>query len=229
VFPLPTVNFPVMPWDFVLIILVLGILIPWRGAARMKRLLAKPELGAADRLSLYGSTVVFQWAIAAVVAWRALARMLSPDELGLAVFDSWRVASTAIVLTALLGINQIVSLRRLAGMPEGKRGSVFAIANQIIPRTTTETCVYVGLACTASVSEEFLYRGFVFAVFARLFAHSGFSSAAAVSLSSAWFSMAHLYQGPRGLLTTYVVAIIFALVRIWSGSLIPAVVAHIGY
>jgi len=116
----------------------------------------------------------------------------------------------------------------MAGMPEGKRGSLFAITEKIMPRTSTETCVYVGLACTAGVSEEFLYRGFVFAAFTRMFVSLGLANAGATILSSAWFSVAHLYQGRRGIITTFVVGMIFALVRIWTGSLVPAAAAHIG-
>ena len=217
-----------MPWDFILILVFLGAAIPWRGAARMKRLLSKPELTTVDRLSLYGSTILFQWLIVAIVAWRSISRMLSPEELGLAAGDPWRVAWTSIALTGLLCVNQVVGLRRMAGMPEGKRGSLFAITEKIMPRTSTETCVYVGLACTAGVSEEFLYRGFVFAAFTRMFVSLGLANAGATILSSAWFSVAHLYQGRRGIITTFVVGMIFALVRIWTGSLVPAAAAHIG-
>ena len=113
-------------------------------------------------------------------------------------------------------------------MPEGKRGSLFAITEKIMPRTRTETLVYAALACTAGVSEEFLYRGFVFMAFVRMVVNFGPPSAAAAILSSAWFSLAHLYQGRRGIITTFIVGMIFAGVRIWTGSLIPAISAHIG-
>jgi membrane protease YdiL (CAAX protease family) len=38
--------------------------------------------------------------------------------------------------------------------------------------------------------------------------------------------LAHLYQGKRGLITTFVVGIILVSVRIWTGSLLPVIVAH---
>jgi membrane protease YdiL (CAAX protease family) len=78
------------------------------------------------------------------------------------------------------------------------------------------------------VSEEFLYRGFVFMAFVRMIVNYGQPNAFAVILSSMWFSLAHLYQGKRGVITTFVVGLIFALIRVWTGSLIPAIVAHIG-
>jgi membrane protease YdiL (CAAX protease family) len=228
VLPFPAVKNLFIPWDFVLILVFLGIFIPWRGNARMKRLLKKQELTSADRLSLYGSTIFFQWLIVAIVAWRSAARTVSPAELGLAAVNLWQVAWTSLALTGLLCTNQVIGLRRIARIPEEKRGSLFAITEKIIPRTATETLVFAALACTAGISEEFLYRGFVFMAFVRMIVNFGPPSAAAAFLSSGWFSLAHLYQGRRGIITTFVVGMIFALIRIWTGSLIPAIAAHIG-
>lgn len=228
VLPFPAVNFTYLPWDFVLILVFLAVIVPWRGAARMKRLLSKPELTTADRLSLYGSTIFFQWLIVAIVAWRLVARSVGPDELGLGTGDPWRVAWTSFVLTGLLCVNQVVGLRKITGLPEDKRGSLFAITQKIMPRNVTEMFVYAALACTAGLSEEFLYRGFVLMAFVRVIVNYGASNAIAAILSSAWFSLAHLYQGRRGVITTFVVGMIFATVRIWTGSLIPSIAAHIG-
>lgn len=228
VLPFLPVNSLFIPWDFVLVLLFLGIIIPWRGDARMKRLLSKPELTTADRLSLYGSTIFFQWLLVAIVAWRSATRNVSPDELGIAASDPWLVAWTSLVLTGLLCVNQVIGLRKISRLPEGKRGSLFAITEKIMPRTAKETLVYAGLACTAGISEEFLYRGFVFMAFVRMIVNFGPPNGLAAILSSAWFSLAHLYQGRRGIITTFIVGLIFAWMRIWTGSLIPAVVAHIG-
>ncbi len=228
VLPFPAVNSLFIPWDFVLVLVFLGVIVPWRGEARMKRLLSKPELTTADRLSLYGSTIFFQWLIVAIVAWRCAARTVSPEELGIAAADPWQVAWTSIALTGLLCLNQVVGLRRITRIPEGKRGPLFAITEKIMPRTRREALVYVALACAAGISEEFLYRGFVFMAFVRMIVNYASPNAAAALLSSAWFSLAHLYQGRRGTITTFVVGIIFALIRIWTGSLIPAIAAHAG-
>ena len=56
-----------MPWDILLIFFVLGVIVPWRGRARLKQLLAKPSVEPAERLSLYGSTIAFQWVAAPVL------------------------------------------------------------------------------------------------------------------------------------------------------------------
>src|SRR3974390_2326639 len=94
----PAVNFLYIPWDFALILLFLGTIIPWRGYVRMQRLLSKPDLTAGDRLTLYGSTIFFQWFIVALVVWRSAARGVGPEELGLSAGDPWQVAWISLAL-----------------------------------------------------------------------------------------------------------------------------------
>ena len=208
-------------------LLFLASVVPWRGAVRIKRLMNKPDLTAADRLSLYGSTILSQWLMVAVVVWRCVARAVDPGELGLVGVNSSRIVWSTVALTGLLCANQVMGLRKIASLPEGKRGALFAITQKIMPTDLTESLLFAALACTAGLSEEFVYRGFVFMAFERMTVNYSPPAALASFLSSALFSMAHLYQGRRGFITTFVVGMIFALVRVWTGSLIPVIVAHI--
>jgi uncharacterized protein len=217
-----------IPWDFAVALLFLGIIVPWRGAARMKRLLSKPEVTSGDRLSLYRSTIFFQWLLAGIVFLQCGARTVAPEELGLAVGDPWQIVWVSIGVTALLCATQVLGLRKAATLPEDKRGSLFAITERILPRSPRETILYAALSCTAGISEEFLYRGFVFMAFFRMIVNYGAPNAPAAILSSGWFALAHLYQGRRGMITTFIVAMIFVSLRIWTGSLVPAIIAHTG-
>ncbi len=228
VLPFHSVTSLFIPWDFVLILLFLGVIVPWRGDARMKRILSKPDFTITERLSLYASTILYQWILVAIVAWRCATRSVSFEELGLAIGDPWKVGWTSLAVTGLLCVNQVLGVRKMSGLPENKRGPLFAITEKIMPRTPAETWVYAALACTAGISEEFLYRGFVFMAFVRMIVNLASPNALAAIFSSLWFAIAHLYQGRRGMLTTFVVGMIFVYVRIWTGSLIPAVAAHIG-
>ncbi len=227
-FPFPAVSLSAIPWDFILILIVLGVLVPWRGAVRVRRLLAQPSPAPSQRLALYGSTIALQWLLVALISWRSFSRHWSLNDLGLMVSNVWQTLWVTLLLTMLLCMNQWAGLRRIARVPADKRGFLFQFTQKIMPQTSVETCVFVALACTAGLSEEFVYRGFVFAVFSRAFADSAFSASIAVAASSAWFAMAHLYQGRRGLITTFVVGLLFSAVRVWSGNIIPAIPGHIG-
>jgi uncharacterized protein len=220
------VTFTDIPWDFGLILAVLGILIPWRGVVRVQRLMENENMGPSGRQWLYASTICFQWVISGIVLWRALARGLTRADLGLTIFDPWRAIWMTCGAAFLLCAVQIAGLRKMIQLPVEKRGSLFRITEKIMPRAPGEAVVFAALACTAGVSEEFLYRGFLFAVFAKVFAGTAVWALLASGISSLWFAVAHIYQGRRGIITTCVVGMVFAALRVWSGTLLPSVVAH---
>ncbi len=212
-----------MPWDFIVILLVLGILLPWRGKARFRRLLKLPELGATDRLAVYATTIAFQWVATAIVAWRAYARALDASALALVAPDWILVGLAAVTLSVLVVLVQLASLRRLARTPPEKRGVTGAITEKLMPRDGVEILAFIALAATAALCEEFLYRGFVYAAFTRA---TGGSVLTAIVASATFFALAHLYQGRQGLRATFVVGLILGLVRFCTASLVPCIAAH---
>jgi membrane protease YdiL (CAAX protease family) len=213
-----------IPWDFAAILLVLAVAVPWRGAVRIRQLLARPGLGTRERVSLYASTIAFQWIAAGVIFWRAAARGLTASELGLVVGGPTRTIAVAAGTAALLAIFQLLGLRQLRRITPDPESRLQQFREKILPQNAIESLVFVALACTVAVCEEFIYRGFAFAVFA---AALGGSVTLAVLASSAIFAAAHAYQGRQGLATTFILGALFAVTRVWTLSLVPAVVAHL--
>jgi membrane protease YdiL (CAAX protease family) len=212
-----------MPWDVWLIFFVLGVIVPWRGRYRLRELLAKPAGGSAERVSLYLSTIVFQWLTVGVVSWRAWVHGFSANQLGLVARNAWSVGITAILGAALLAIFQWCNLRRMGHMPEKTREKLQALAERILPQSTAERFPFFALAVTAGVCEEFLYRGFAIAAFTR----AGLPLWSVVVLSSVLFGLAHLYQGRGGLVGTMLLGLFFGVARITFGSLVPVMAWHI--
>ena len=213
-----------MPWDIWLIFLVLGVVLPWRGRARMKKLLAMPRISTVERLSLYASTIAFQWLAVAVVAWRAWAHGFTASQFGLVVPDRSKILIAAVVGTATIASLQWLNLRRMGRIPVEARGSLQAIAERILPQSTVELFPYLALAMTAGLCEEFLYRGFAMAVLL----HVGLPAWAVVLLSSVLFGLAHSYQGRGGIVMTLLIGLILGTSRFAYGSLVPAIFWHSG-
>ncbi len=211
-----------MPWDFALILLLLGVVVPWRGAVRVRKLLRQPQLTSADRLALYASTIAFQWFASGIVLWRALVRYISLSELAMAIPKPGLTVLVAVALSALVVTNQIVAIRRLSRLPPERHGFLGEMARKVMPQTLVESLAFVALVATVALCEEFIYRGFVQAIFE----HAAASALLGVFASAIFFSIAHLYQGKRGLATTFLVGLIFAGIRVWTGSLIPTIAAH---
>jgi membrane protease YdiL (CAAX protease family) len=212
-----------MPWDIVLIFFVLGVIVPWRGRAKLHQLLAKPRVESAERLSLYASTIAFQWIAVAVAGWRAWAHGYTPRELGL-VIPSWpKIAAIAVLGAALIVVLQLLNLRRMGRSTSPLRAPLLALAERILPQSRLELIPFFALAVTAGVCEEFLYRGFAMTVFLRW----GLPLWIAVGGSSLLFGLAHLYQGRAGFASTTILGLLFGTTLAAVVSLVPVMLWHI--
>jgi membrane protease YdiL (CAAX protease family) len=213
-----------MPWDILLIFFVLGVIVPWRGRKRLQQLLKKPLVESSERLSLYWSTIAFQWFAALLVAWRAWAHGFTAQQLGLLMPEGlWVVVLTVSGAVAIVTL-QWLNLRRMGRSNSPLRGPLRALAERILPQTRRELIPFLALAVTAGLCEEFLYRGFAMAVIRR----AGLPTAVVVLLSSILFGLAHLYQGRGGFVSTMVLGLLFGLGRTALGSLLPVIVWHMG-
>jgi membrane protease YdiL (CAAX protease family) len=211
-----------MPWDFWLIFLLLGFVIPWRGYARMRHLLALPEVGSRERVKMYLATIFFQWLFTAAVGWRALARGLAPEELGIVRALNFPLLATTVIGAALIAAAHWANVRRMARSDHPHLKRLRALGARLFPRSRPEFALFVVLSLTAGICEEFLFRGFVMAALIR----AGLAAWLVVILSSAMFGLAHLYQGKGGSLGTGILGTLFAMGRLTFGSLLPAVVWH---
>ena len=212
-----------MPWDFWLIFFVLGVVVPWRGRSRLRDLLAKPHVGAAERVSLYLSTVVLQWLAAGVAGWRASARGFSAASLGLVIDGRSTTVVAGIVGAGIIATLQWLNLRRMGRLGTKKPQFLGALAERILPQSRRELIPFLTLAVTAGICEEFLYRGFAMAAFSR----AGLATWGVVLVSSALFGLAHLYQGRGGFFSTMILGALFGGMRIAYDSLVPVILWHV--
>jgi membrane protease YdiL (CAAX protease family) len=211
-----------MPWDFWLIFLIVGIVIPWRGHARMRELMALPEVTSRDRIKMYFATILFQWLLTAFVAWRAFARGLSFGELAISSAVNFPLLALTIAGALLIAAAHWANVRRMASSDHPNLERLRALGVRLFPRSSFELSLFIVLSLTAGICEEFLFRGFVMAALFR----AGLATWLVVLLSSAMFGVAHLYQGKGGSLGTGILGTLFALVRLAYRSLLPAMVWH---
>ena len=212
-----------MPWDFWLIFFVLGVVLPWRGYARLKKLRSTANVTRADRLALYVSTIAFQWVAVAVVGWRAWAHGYSLVELGFIIHRRMSVVTASVIGAAVFCTFQWFNVRRVGRLPDKARAKFQSLAECLFPQSRVEMLVYVALAATAGICEEFLYRGFAVASLAR----AALPIWAVIGISSFLFGLAHIYQGRGGLISTLIIGTVFGIARIAYDSLVPVVFWHV--
>lgn len=212
-----------MHWDFALILGFLGIAVPWLGKRRVQQLVQAARTTKLDRLGLYASTMVFQWVAAGVVLWRTGIHGVPLSRLGLSIPNPRLIVAVSVVLCALTLANQIFSLRRMVARPFELKGVLPQLVMKVFPQDDIERLAFFALVVTVALCEEFIYRGFVQRIFEDWL---GGSVPAGVLVSAAFFALAHLYQGRRGLLSTFAVGLVFSAIRGWAGSLVPSLAAH---
>ncbi|MGH9747069.1 MAG: CPBP family intramembrane glutamic endopeptidase [Candidatus Acidiferrales bacterium] len=211
-----------MHWDFALILVILAVAVPVLGRRRVRQLIALPDTTRADRLSIYASTIVFQWLAAGVILWRSAAHGIRPSQLGLQFSPANFTITITVVVSLLLLLNQIISLRKIVLRPSELGGAVPQLALKLFPRDSVERLAFFALVATVSVCEELVYRGFAL----RVFEDWSHSAILGILFCSILFSLAHLYQGRRGLISTFTVGLLFAGIRTWTESLVPSTAAH---
>lgn len=90
-----------------------------------------------------------------------------------------------------------------------------------MPHTSGELCLFRGLALTAGICEEILFRGFVL-WYVSLW--TGLVPAAVISC--VLFGFAHAYLGPSHVLRSALIGVFLVVLVIAGGSLWPAMIVH---
>jgi membrane protease YdiL (CAAX protease family) len=211
------------PFDHVFFLLLL-IGLPAYSAWSWRHWLARLAAGLRPRrLRLYLGSMAQLWGLLILLAaaWYWLDRPV--DWLGLrAPGGSGFWPGLALVCIATLAFLYSWRAMRAAGESERRRyrREVGALGH-IMPRDGREYGVFVALSLTAGIVEETIFRGWLIWYLEGLL-----PMWAAVLLSSVVFGLAHLYQGPVGIVKTSVVGLAMALLYLLSGSLWLPIAAH---
>jgi membrane protease YdiL (CAAX protease family) len=97
--------------------------------------------------------------------------------------------------------------------------------HELLPTDRAERKWFVPLALTAGTCEEIIFRGFLLAVVAWL--HPSATTTQAAVATAVVFGLAHLYQGPRGVVLTGIVGYLFAVMALQTGSLLLPMILHV--
>jgi membrane protease YdiL (CAAX protease family) len=163
-----------------------------------------------------------QWTITLFAFWRTTARGLTARDFGLGRGEFAEILLACLMGGLALGALHWGNLRRVARVGGAGAERMRSIAKHILPQSSAELIPYCGLAVTAGICEEFLYRGFAYAALTR----AGVPIWLGFLATSILFGLAHLYQGRGGVLGTTILGLLFAGGRLVFGSLLPPIVWH---
>lgn len=182
---------------------------------------ARPaQLREVPKTALYFSAVLSQWILAGIGAGVVI--LTWPEWLGKTFhpvawsgFLQWTLVLSGV---SVLGLGLVLLLERRGWWPEESE-----VVHLLMPETRREKLwALLGMAPTAGICEEFLYRGFLLAEVSGWF-HSVFWG---VVVSSAAFGLAHIYQGANGMVRAALLGAMLAYPAVRLGSLYPSMTAH---
>jgi membrane protease YdiL (CAAX protease family) len=213
-------DHPIAPmWHTLIVLVLIG------AVSTMSAIAAHRPIPAHSRYADYIATMVWEWLLFAWTAYgvhfrgtrvmdlfgdapRTVRKFFQDAGLGLALW-------LPIVLIA--AVVQLVLVRaHING--NSARDAVLKLA----PQNYGQLALWIALAITAGVVEEFVFRGYLQQQCAWLL--KGQWRAAA--LTALLFGAAHAYQGIAGVVTLGALGAMFSVLVLWRRSLAPSIAAH---
>jgi membrane protease YdiL (CAAX protease family) len=205
------------------VLLILLVAVPLLGLWDFRRLIRWTREGLPDaRLKSYNMLLVMEWGLTfGLVAWWLLAGR-DWGSLGLvSSYFGWRWLALGLGLGATgYMIWQMTTVMKDPQQLEELRGKMGDLS-ALVPITPREDRMFALVSVTAGVCEEILYRGILMGILTPVV-----GLWPAVGLSSVIFGMGHAYQGFSGIVKTTGVGLVLALLTVFSGSLLAAMVLH---
>jgi uncharacterized protein len=191
---------------------------------RMARRIAADPLNA--RIKDYMWSIAIQWGLtfSLIAAWWWAGRSL--QDVGVRLPDTASAWSRTLLISGagvvFFGQQGLAVLRS----PDAQAKVRKHIESQpgvrtVLPSTPREARVFVGVALTAGICEEVLYRGYLLWYWQSL-VPPGIAIVAAILA----FGLGHAYQGVRGIFATGIAGAVAMAVYLLTGSLLAPIVLH---
>jgi membrane protease YdiL (CAAX protease family) len=174
--------------------------------------------GGASRVPLYIALIVVELSLVWFVAIGVRAHGSKLVDL---IGRRWHSISDALI-DLCLAAGMMILLRFAGPFLYQLLGRWTSNTGFLLPKTLSESLVWIVVSIAAGICEELVYRGYLQR---QLWSLTG-SLPAALFLQAVIFGAGHSYQGWKPALVTATYGVIFGLVAGWRRSIIPGAVAH---
>ena len=195
---------------------------PWLGWMWYRKARRRIAAGAADaKVRMYREVIAEQIMTISVVL--AIWRYGDASAKSLGLIAPRFVALNAVALIAFVALLFWSSLH-LRPKAERLRKQTEKSVGALIPRTSSERFWFGMVSVGAGISEELVFRGFLFFYFTTYLPQ--LNAAEKLLLCTVFFGVAHLYQGWKGALGAGILGLILGVLYLLTGSLVPSIVVH---
>lgn len=178
-----------------------------------------PKVGEGNRAVSYLVTIGFEWLLAALAAWGAWINGVSIREL---VGGRWTSAKQffrdlGIGILFLIGSNALLAAVQTAIHVQPNPNIA-----RMLPHNRMELFIWVFVALSAGICEEFTIRGYLQKQLKGLFK----SNTAAVVAQGVIFGLGHAYQGAKLVFTIVILGCLLGWLAEWRKDLKPGILMH---
>jgi membrane protease YdiL (CAAX protease family) len=169
---------------------------------------------------VYAAALISEWALF-YYCWAGMhARRVKLAEVMGPAWGSWRRAAGNILIAAAFwavweGVAWVATLA--LGANHAKSISV------LVPRSPFEYGLWIAVAVSAGICEEFVFRGYLQR---QLCALTG-SATAAVAGQALIFGVSHGYQGIHNMILISILGLLYGSLAQWRRNLRPGILAHV--
>lgn len=198
----------------------LALVLPVVGRSRYRLLQQSADLEPTLRVAAYRSSIRRQWLLVGLALAVLLVAGAPLEDVGLR--PSGRLLPELLPGLAMLLLFGVL-LALLLRLRPPVRARVLRPVAALLPVTPEERRAFVGVAITAGIAEEVVFRGFVLVYLTDV---ASLPLAAAMLVSALVFGLAHTYQGLVGVLLTGLAGYWLAGLYVLTGSLLLPAVVH---
>lgn len=204
-----------------LLVVYLVVLEPLLGVRFYRQLMRALDSVPGARLRYYRILIAWEWCWVLILALIMIPVAQPLATLGLRAPVYQDVVSGLLVGMAIgLGISVVVV--GLSPRLRARFAGALQRAAALLPATQQERWLYAGVALTAGICEELIFRGFLF----HYFQGWGLNIWLVVVLTGILFGLGHIYQGRAGAVQAGAMGMVFGVLYVLSGSILPGMVFH---
>ena len=218
---------------FIILIISLSIIYPISGYIQQKKLKKSISDGGYNKIKWYRETIIWSWIpVLIIVLLFPLSNMTLKNigvkwiYIGASSLNNW-IKYLLIGLYFLYLLYNIYSIIILKYNKKSRSITAATIPNDFrlfFPITSKEKSIWDFVAISAGITEEIIYRGYLFYALGIIFPH--ISIILILLITTIIFGIGHIYQGKEAIKST-LIGFILGIFYIVFNSIIPLIIIHI--
>lgn len=184
----------------------------------------KEKKDSESRLAYYKFVIISEWLVVLVItAFIFLNPESDLKNIGITLSGN-STYLLSLLLGMLAGIGLFVFMQKKFPNSQKNIEKNIEYVDYLLPTNKVEVRWSIFVAITAGICEEIIYRGFVI-YYLQSFPIE-LETIYLALISGVIFGIAHAYQGWKGMLSTGIIGILFAILYVQLGSLILLMILH---